>query len=151
MPRPLTSIRGSPCWVVCPPMRGPPSAPCSPAHSTARCVASTPRWSTTPGGGSWWSSPPDRPAAEAGARERASLPRPPGPTNPPAPPPPVLLDETFDQLEPAVVPLLLELLPGLVGDLQVMLLTEDEAIASWARLEALAGELALIEPALAAD
>ena len=65
--------------------------------------------------------------------------------------PPVLLDETFDQLEPAVVPLLLELLPGLVGDLQVILLTEDEAIASWARLEALAGELALVEPALAAD
>ena len=57
----------------------------------------------------------------------------------------------FDQLEPAVVPLLLELLPGLVGDLQVILLTEDEAIASWARLEALAGELALVEPALAAD
>lgn len=65
--------------------------------------------------------------------------------------PPVLLDETFDQLEPAVVPLLLELLPGLVGDLQVMLLTEDEAIASWARLEALAGELSLVEPALATD
>jgi hypothetical protein len=65
--------------------------------------------------------------------------------------PPVLLDETFDQLEPAVVPLLLELLPGLVGDLQVILLTDDEAIASWARLEALAGELALVEPALAAD
>jgi hypothetical protein len=65
--------------------------------------------------------------------------------------PPVLLDETFDQLEPAVVPLLLELLPGLVGELQVILLTEDEAIASWARLEALAGELALVEPALAAD
>ncbi|HEX5365828.1 MAG TPA: hypothetical protein VFW63_04065 [Acidimicrobiales bacterium] len=65
--------------------------------------------------------------------------------------PPVVLDETFEQLEPAVVPLLLELLPGLVGDLQVILLTEDEAIASWARLEALAGELALIEPALAAD
>ena len=65
--------------------------------------------------------------------------------------PPVLLDETFDQLDPAVVPLLLELLPGLVGDLQVILLTDDEAIASWARLEALAGELALVEPALAAD
>jgi hypothetical protein len=65
--------------------------------------------------------------------------------------PPVLLDETFDQLEPAVVPLLLELLPGLVGDLQVMLITEDEAIASWARLEALAGELSLVEPALAND
>lgn len=65
--------------------------------------------------------------------------------------PPVVLDETFDQLEPAVVPLLLELLPGLVGDLQVVLLTADEAIASWARLEALAGELALVEPALAKD
>jgi hypothetical protein len=30
-----------------------------------------------------------------------------------------------------------------------MLLTSDDAIASWARLEALAGELALVEPALA--
>jgi hypothetical protein len=65
--------------------------------------------------------------------------------------PPVLLDETFDQLEPAVVPLLLELLPGLVGESQVLLITEDEAIASWARLEALAGELSLVEPALAND
>lgn len=72
-------------------------------------------------------------------------------TNSAGPRPPVLLDETFDQLEPAVVPLLLELLPGLVGDLQVMLLTEDEAIASWARLESLAGELSLVEPALAND
>jgi hypothetical protein len=64
--------------------------------------------------------------------------------------PPVVLDEPFIDLDPAVVPLLLELLPGLVGNLQVMLLTNDDAIASWARLEALAGELALIEPALAA-
>lgn len=63
--------------------------------------------------------------------------------------PPVVLDEPFVNLEPAVVPLLLELLPGLVGDLQVMLLTDDDAIASWARLEALAGELVLVEPALA--
>jgi hypothetical protein len=63
--------------------------------------------------------------------------------------PPVVLDEPFVNLEPAVVPLMLELLPGLVADLQVMLLTDDDAIASWARLEALAGELALVEPALA--
>jgi ABC-type phosphonate transport system ATPase subunit len=63
--------------------------------------------------------------------------------------PPVVLDEPFIDLDPAVVPLLLELLPGLVGSLQVMLLTNDDAIASWARLEALAGELALVEPALA--
>lgn len=65
------------------------------------------------------------------------------------PRPPVVLDEPFVNLDPAVVPLLLELLPGLVGSLQVMLLTNDDAIASWARLEALAGELALVEPALA--
>lgn len=65
--------------------------------------------------------------------------------------PPVVLDEPFVNLEPAVVPLLLELLPGLVGELQVILLTDDDAIASWARLEALAGELALVEPALAND
>jgi hypothetical protein len=65
--------------------------------------------------------------------------------------PPVVLDEPFIDLDPAVVPLLLELLPGLVGNLQVMLLTNDDAIASWARLEALAGELALVEPALAND
>jgi hypothetical protein len=63
--------------------------------------------------------------------------------------PPVVLDEPFIDLDPAVVPLLLELLPGLVGSLQVVLLTDDDAIASWARLEALAGELALVEPALA--
>lgn len=62
---------------------------------------------------------------------------------------PLVLDEPFVNLEPAVVPLLLELLPGLVGDIQVMMLTNDDAISSWARLEALAGELALIEPALA--
>ena len=65
--------------------------------------------------------------------------------------PPVVLDEPFIDLDAAVVPLLLELLPGLVGNLQVMLLTNDDAIASWARLEALAGELSLVEPALAND
>lgn len=62
---------------------------------------------------------------------------------------PLVLDEPFVNLEPAVVPLLLELLPGLVGDIQVMMLTNDDAISSWARLEALAGELSLVEPALA--
>jgi hypothetical protein len=62
--------------------------------------------------------------------------------------PPLVLDEPFVNLEPAVVPLLLELLPGLVGDIQVMMLTDDDAISSWARLEALAGELSLVEPAL---
>jgi hypothetical protein len=97
------------------------------------------------------SSAPDLSDDEAVALAQAIVSQLAGATNSAGCRPPVLLDETFDQLEPAVVPLLLELLPGLVGDLQVILLTEDEAIASWARLEALAGELALVEPALAAD
>jgi hypothetical protein len=97
------------------------------------------------------SSAPDLSDDEAVALAQAIVSQLTAATNSAGTRPPVVLDETFDQLEPAVVPLLLELLPGLVGDLQVILLTEDEAIASWARLEALAGELALVEPALAAD
>ena len=44
-------------------------------------------------------------------------------------------------------PLLLELLGRSAGDPQIVFLTEDEDVASWARLEALTGEVALIEPA----
>ena len=44
------------------------------------------------------------------------------------------------------VPLLLELLGRSAGEPQIVFLTEDEDVASWARLEALTGEVALIEP-----
>ena len=44
-------------------------------------------------------------------------------------------------------PLLLELLGRSAGEPQIVFLTEDEDVASWARLEALTGEVALIEPA----
>lgn len=60
---------------------------------------------------------------------------------------PLLLDDPFQQLDPAVKPLLLEMLGRTAGDPQVVFLTEDEDVASWARLEALTGELSLIEPA----
>jgi hypothetical protein len=42
--------------------------------------------------------------------------------------------------------MLLELLGRSAGDPQIVFLTEDDDVASWARLEALTGELALIEP-----
>jgi hypothetical protein len=59
---------------------------------------------------------------------------------------PLLLDDPFRDLEPSVKPMLLELLGRSAGDPQIVFLTDDEDVASWARLEALTGELALIEP-----
>lgn len=59
---------------------------------------------------------------------------------------PLILDEPFTGLSAAVKGSLLELLAQRAGDPQVILLTEDEDVASWARLEALAGELSVLEP-----
>ena len=59
---------------------------------------------------------------------------------------PLLLDDPFQQLDASVKPLLLELLGRSGGEPQIVFLTEDEDVASWARLEALTGDLALIEP-----
>lgn len=64
---------------------------------------------------------------------------------------PLLLDDPFQQLDPSVKPLLLELLGRSAGEPQIVFLTEDEDVASWARLEALTGEVSLIEPAPAHD
>jgi hypothetical protein len=60
---------------------------------------------------------------------------------------PLLLDDPFRGLDPAIKPMLLELLGRSAGEPQILFLTEDEDVASWARLEALTGEVALIEPA----
>jgi hypothetical protein len=60
---------------------------------------------------------------------------------------PLVLDDPFHELDPSVKPLLLELLGRSAGEPQIVFLTEDEDVASWARLEALTGEVALIEPA----
>ncbi len=59
---------------------------------------------------------------------------------------PLLLDDPFCQLDAPVKLLLLELLGRSAGDPQIIFLTEDADVASWARLEALAGEVSLIEP-----
>ncbi len=59
---------------------------------------------------------------------------------------PLLLDDPFQQLHTSVKPLLLELLGRSAGEPQIIFLTDDEDVASWARLEVLTGELALIEP-----
>jgi hypothetical protein len=59
---------------------------------------------------------------------------------------PLLLDDPFHHLQAPTKLLLLELLGRSAGDPQIIFLTEDEDVASWARLEALAGEVALIEP-----
>lgn len=59
---------------------------------------------------------------------------------------PIILDDPFRDVEASVKPLLLELIGRAAGRPQVVLLTEDEDVASWARLEALTGEVALVEP-----
>jgi len=59
---------------------------------------------------------------------------------------PLILDDPFVQLEPNMKPPLLELLGRASGNPQIIFLTEDEDVASWARLEALTGELTIVEP-----
>ena len=59
---------------------------------------------------------------------------------------PLVIDEPFGGIDPALKAPLLEVLAQSAGRPQVILLTADEEIASWARLEALTGELAVLEP-----
>jgi hypothetical protein len=59
---------------------------------------------------------------------------------------PLILDDPFDEVPASTRLSLLELLSRTAGSPQVILLTEREDVASWARLEALTGEVALVEP-----
>ena len=59
---------------------------------------------------------------------------------------PLLLDEPFATLDPATKPALLELLLEHAGNPQVILLTNDEDVVAWARLESITGALDLIGP-----
>ncbi len=59
---------------------------------------------------------------------------------------PLLLDEPFANLDPAAKPALLEVLVKHAGDPQVILLTNDEDVVAWARLEELTGALSIIGP-----
>jgi hypothetical protein len=59
---------------------------------------------------------------------------------------PLILDDPLRELTSAQKPALLELLGRASAAQQLVYLTEDEAVAAWARLEALTGELAVLEP-----
>jgi hypothetical protein len=59
---------------------------------------------------------------------------------------PLLLDDPFAGVERSAKPALLELLSHTSGSPQLVYLTDDEDVASWARLEALTGTLSIIEP-----
>lgn len=64
---------------------------------------------------------------------------------------PLLLDDPLADLDRAAKPALLELLSHTAGTPQLVYLTEDEDVASWARLEALTGALSIIEPSAASS
>ncbi|MGE3621502.1 MAG: hypothetical protein AB7L84_13665, partial [Acidimicrobiia bacterium] len=59
---------------------------------------------------------------------------------------PLLLDDPFGTVDASVKPFLLELLGQAAAGQQIVLLTDDEEAASWARLERLTGDIVLIEP-----
>ncbi len=59
---------------------------------------------------------------------------------------PLVLDDPFGAVDGSLKPLLLELVGQASRDQQVILLTSDDEVASWARLEALTGELGVVEP-----
>lgn len=59
---------------------------------------------------------------------------------------PLVLDDPFVDLDPSVRLGLLELIAREAGSPQVILLTDLDDVADWARLEALSGRAALLEP-----
>jgi len=60
---------------------------------------------------------------------------------------PMLVDDALVDIDPATKPTLLELLMKASANQQVIYLTEDPDVASWARVEAMTGQLAIVEPA----
>jgi hypothetical protein len=60
---------------------------------------------------------------------------------------PIVLDDALGGLDPALKPALLELLVRAAGHPQVLLLTDDDDVAEWARVEAMTGDVAIIEAA----
>ncbi len=59
---------------------------------------------------------------------------------------PLILDDPFTEVAPSTKLTLMELLARTAGTPQVILLTDQDEVATWARLEALTGEVALVEP-----
>ena len=59
---------------------------------------------------------------------------------------PALLDEPFEHLPAAALPTLLETLVLTTEHQQVVLLSSDERLADWARVESMTGTMSLVEP-----
>jgi ABC-type multidrug transport system fused ATPase/permease subunit len=59
---------------------------------------------------------------------------------------PALLDEPFAQIDPATVPAMLEVLVQGSAHQQIVLLTSSDRVAEWARVEAMTGNIGIIEP-----
>ena len=64
---------------------------------------------------------------------------------------PLVLDDPFIELDSSVKPSLLELLGRAASHQQIVFLTEDEDVASWAKIEALTGDLSILEPSAVQD
>jgi hypothetical protein len=62
---------------------------------------------------------------------------------------PLILDDPYTEVAPSTKLTLMELLGRAAGSPQVIFLTDQDEVTSWARLEALTGDVALVEPALA--
>jgi hypothetical protein len=60
---------------------------------------------------------------------------------------PAILDEPFAEVAEGAKPDLFRVISRASAQQQIILLTDDESIAQWARVEALTGELSIIEPA----
>ena len=64
---------------------------------------------------------------------------------------PIVVDDAFEDLEPTVKPMLLDMLAASAGAPQVIFLTADEDVISWARTETMTGEVAVVEPTVQAN
>lgn len=61
---------------------------------------------------------------------------------------PLVVDDPFDGLEPSMKPMLLEMLSAQAGSPQLILLTSDADVLSWAEVEQMTGDLAVVEPTI---
>ena len=60
---------------------------------------------------------------------------------------PLILDEPLEGVSPSVKQWMLELVGRSAGSPQIVYLTDDLDVANWARMEAVGGELTILEPA----
>jgi ABC-type thiamine transport system ATPase subunit len=61
---------------------------------------------------------------------------------------PLVVDDPFTGLDPALKPVLLEMLAAQAGDPQLIVVTADDDVVAWARTEARRGRMALVEPTI---